>query len=127
MSGLIIVILIALVFIIVYQIGKSSEYAAVIRGEEIVNQKTNRTIAWLLVAFFVLGLYGIWMCNEYSKDKMLPIAACKTGENYDKMFNVTLIVTGIVFFATQAVPFWFAFKYQSSEKRKSSFHFSHDN
>ncbi len=127
MSGLIIVLLIALVFIIIYQIGKSSEYAAVIRGSEVVGRRTNKTIAWLIVVSFLLGLYGIYVCNEYFKGKLLPVAACKTGENYDSMFMVTLMVTGAVFFATQAVLVYFAFKYQASEKRKTTFFFSHDN
>jgi cytochrome c oxidase subunit II len=127
MTDLIIVLLVVLVFVIVYQIGRTSEFASLINGQEKAEKRNNRTIATLLVAFFVLGLYGIWKCNEYFKDKMLPIAACKTGENYDKMFMVTLTVTGIVFFATQAVLFWFAYKYQSSDKRKSAFFFSHDN
>jgi cytochrome c oxidase subunit 2 len=127
MSGLIIVLLVVLVFIIIYQIGKSSEYASVISGEAQTGKGTNRTIAALLVLFFILGLIGIWQCNEYFKGKLLPIAASKTGVSYDTMFTVTLIVTGIVFFATQAVLFWFAYKYQSSEKRKTSYFFSHDN
>ena len=127
MTDLIIVLLVVLVFVIVYQIGRTSELAALINGQEKANQRTNKTIATLLVVFFVLGMYGIWKCNDYFKDKMLPIAACKTGVNYDKMFMDTIWVTGIVFFATQAVLFWFAYKYQASEKRKSSYFFSHDN
>ncbi len=127
MAGFIIFLLVLLVFVIIYQIGKSSELASIIRGEEYVKLKTNRTIASLFVIFFILGIYGIWKCNEYFKGMMLPIAACKTGERYDSMFMVTLAVTGVVFFATQAVLFWFAFKYQSSEKRKSSYFFSHSN
>ena len=126
MSGLITILLIVLVFIIIYQIGKASEYAGVMRGEEKVRFKTNRVIAWLLVAFFLLGLYGIYKCNEYFKPLMLPVAGCENGVNYDSMFFVTLVVTGIVFFATQAVLFWFVFRYQSTENRKS-FYFAHSN
>jgi len=126
MSALITLTLIILVFVIIYQISKASEYTAVIRGEEKVKLQTNRTIAWLLVIFFVLGIYGIWMCNDYFKDKMLPVAACESGVHYDSMFNMTLLVTGIVFFATQAVLFWFAFRYQSTEKR-TTFFFPHNN
>ncbi len=126
MSGFITVLLIFLVFVIIYQIGKASEYASVMRGEETVKFKTNRVIAMLLVAFFLLSLYGIWKCNEYFMPMMLPTAACENGVNYDGMFKVTLIVTGIVFFATQTVLFWFVFRYQSTEKRKS-FYFAHSN
>ncbi len=126
MSGFIVITLIILVFIIIYQIGKASEYASVIRGEEKAKAQTNRTIGWLLLLMFPLGCWGIWECHEIFKDRMLPIAACKSGENYDMMFNITTLVTGIVFFATQFVLFWFAFRFQDNGKR-TSFFFSHDN
>lgn len=126
MSGFITIALIVLVFIIVYQIGKASEYAGILRGEEKVKAQTNRIMAWLLVAFFVLGMYGIWKCNELLASHLLPESASVEGMAYDKMFNVTLIVTGIVFFATQALLFWFAFRYQATGKR-TAFYFPHNN
>lgn len=126
MSVSIIIALIILVFIIIYQIGKASEYAVVLRGEEKVKMQANRAIATLLVIMFALGMWGIYECNELFKDKLLPIAACKTGENYDSMFKYTIIVTGIVFFATQFVLFYFCFLYQDKGKR-SSFFFAHSN
>jgi cytochrome c oxidase subunit 2 len=126
MSVFITVALVILVFIIIYQIGKASEYAVVLRGEEKVKAQTNRVVAFLLLVMFILGMWGIWECHELFKDKMLPIAACKTGENYDAMFKYTIIVTGIVFFATQFVLFYFCFLYQHKET-KSSFFFAHSN
>lgn len=126
MSGFILISLIILVFVVIYQIAKASEYAAVLRGEKKINAQVNRAIAFLLLAMFPLGLWGLWECHTYFKDMMLPVAACKTGVAYDQMFNVTTIVTGIVFLLTQAVLFWFCFKYQSNEKR-SSFFFAHSN
>jgi cytochrome c oxidase subunit 2 len=126
MSVSIIIALIILVFIIIYQIGKASEYAVVLRGEEKVKTQTNRVIAILLLVMFFLGMWGIWECNELFKERMLPIAACKTGENYDSMFNVTILVTGIVFFATQFILFWFCFRFQNTGKR-SAFYFAHSN
>lgn len=126
MSGFIITTLIILVFIIIYQIGKASEHAAILRGEKKVNGQVNRAIALLLVAVFLFGMWGIWACHNYFKDMMLPVAACNTGVSYDKMFNVTTAVTGIVFFLTQATLFWFCYKYQASDKR-SSFYFAHSN
>jgi cytochrome c oxidase subunit II len=126
MSGFIIALLVVLVFVIIYQIGKASEYASLMRGEETVKYKTSRVIGWLLVAFFVLGVYGIYACHQYFQDKMLPIAASENGVQYDLMFEYTVIVTGIVFFATQALLFWFAFRYQATATRKSHF-FPHSN
>ncbi len=126
MSVFIIITLIVLVFVIIYQIGKASEYALVLRGEEKVRAQTNRAIAILLLVMFALGVWGIWECNEMFKGQLLPVAACKTGENYDMMFNVTIMVTGAVFFLTQFILFWFCFKYQSNDKR-TSFYFPHNN
>jgi len=126
MSGFITTVLILLVFIIIYQIGKASEYAGVLRGEEKVKARTNRVIAWVLVGVFILGMYGIWFCHDILKDRLLPVSASKQGERYDMMLYLTLIVTGIVFFITQFVLFYFAFRYQSTEKR-TSFFYPHNN
>ncbi len=126
MSGFLIIVLILLVFVIIYQIAKASEYAAILRGREKVERQTNRTIAWLMVAMFVLGVWGIYECHMYLMDKMLPIAASDHGEKYDAMYKVTTIVTGIVFFLTQGLLFWFAFRYQSTEKR-TAFFYPHNN
>ncbi|MFI5196013.1 MAG: cytochrome c oxidase subunit II [Chitinophagales bacterium] len=126
MSVFITITLIILVFIVIYQIGKASEYAGVLRGQDKMNAQANRTIAFLLLILFFLGMWGIWECHQLLKGRLLPIAACKTGENYDTMFNVTIIVTGIVFFVTQAVLFWFCFRFQASDKR-STFYFAHSN
>jgi cytochrome c oxidase subunit II len=126
MSVFLIITLIVLVFIIIYQISKGSEYATVLRGQEKMNAQANRAIGWLLVIMFLLGMWGIWECNELFKGRLLPKAACRTGENYDSMFAVTVMVTGIVFFLTQALLFWFCFRYQSTEKR-TSFYFAHNN
>lgn len=118
--------LVTLFFIIVYQIAKTSEYATTLRGEEKVRAQTNRLMAWLLMAFFFIGCYAIWRCHEALIGRMLPESASVQGRNYDSMFTVTLIVTGIVFFATQALLFWFSFKYQSTEKR-TAFYYPHNN
>ncbi len=64
MSGLIVTALVVLVFIVIYQIAKASELATVLRGEEKVKAQTNRLMAWLMVAFFVLGMIGIFRCHE---------------------------------------------------------------
>jgi len=126
MSGFIIIALIVLVFIILYQIAKASEFASILRGEEKVKAQTNRTMAWLLLIFFFVGLWGIWECHVLLKDKMMPASASVEGVAYDNMFATTLVVTGIVFFATQALLFWFAFRFQATEKR-TSFFYAHNN
>jgi cytochrome c oxidase subunit II len=126
MSGSLTIVLILLVFIIVYQIAKASEYATILRDEAKVNAQTNRLMAWLLVAFFIFGIWGIWECHQALKDRLLPPSASEEGVEYDAMFETTMWVTGIVFLITQAILFWFAYRYQSTEKR-TAFFYPHNN
>ncbi|RZK47043.1 MAG: cytochrome c oxidase subunit II [Pedobacter sp.] len=126
MSGLIVTALVILVFIVIYQIAKASELATILRGEEKVKMQTNRLMAWLMVAFFFLGAYGIWKCHVALADKMLPESASLEGVNYDHMLIVTLWMTGFVFVITQVALFWFVFRYQATETRKAFF-YSHNN
>jgi len=126
MSGFIITALVILVFIVVYQLAKASEYTVVIQGEEKVAAKTNRLMAWLMLAFFVLGLFGLYKCHVYLVDMLLPESASNHGDNYEFMLKWTLIVTGIVFFLTHIMLFYYIFKYQATDKRKALF-YSHNN
>ncbi|MFA6060561.1 MAG: cytochrome c oxidase subunit II [Taibaiella sp.] len=126
MSGLIVTALVILVFIVIYQIAKASELATILRGEEKVKLQTNRLMAWLMVAFFVLGMIGIYKCHIDLIDKMLPESASMEGVHYDSMLMVTLILTGFVFFVTQLLLFYFVFRYQATETRKAFF-YSHNN
>ena len=126
MSGLIVTALVILVFIVIYQIAKASELATIIRGEENVKSQTNRLMAWLMVAFFILGMIGIWKCHEAMIGKMLPESASVQGDHYDSMLIVTLALTGFVFFVTQALLFWFIFRYQQTAHSKAFF-YSHNN
>jgi cytochrome c oxidase subunit 2 len=126
MSGLIVTALVILVFIVIYQIAKASELATIIRGDEKVKSQTNRLMAWLMVAFFILGMIGIWKCHEALIGKMLPESASVQGDHYDSMLIVTLALTGFVFFVTQALLFYFIFRYQATEHSKAFF-YSHNN
>ena len=118
--------IIALIFIVIFQIAKASEYVSVLKGEEVARKQSNKINGFLMVAFMVLGFVGIYVCNEYLFDKTLLAqeSASIQGEKVDQMIWITLIVTGIVFVITQVLLFWFAFKYQENDNRKVFF-FAH--
>lgn len=126
MSTTWIVIALILGFVIVFQIAKASEYVSILRGEERTRQESNRINAFLLLAFLILGLLGVWYCHEKLIGKVLPEAASNHGERIDTMLLITIIVTGIVFVITQIALFWFSFKYQEKEGRKA-FYYPHNN
>lgn len=128
MSGYFILIILVLAFVLVFQISKASEYVSVLKGEEKSFKQSNRINAFLFILFMVLGLAGAWWCNEllYDRTLLAQPAASDHGEKIDYMLWLTIIVTGVVFLLTQVLLFWFAFKYQYSEKRTSYF-FPHNN
>ncbi len=128
MSGYFILIILVLAFVLIFQISKASEYVSVLKGEEKSFKQSNRINAFMFILFMVLGLAGAWWCNDllYDRTLLAQPAASDHGEKIDFMLWLTIIVTGIVFLITQVLLFWFAFKYQYSEKRTSYF-FPHNN
>ena len=128
MSGFFILAILGLAFLVVFQIAKASEYVSVLKGEEKTFLQNNRVNAFLFIVFLVAGLVGVWYCNElyYGKTLFVQPSASEHGEKIDKMMWITLAVTGVVFFMTQIMLFWFAYKYQYSEKRKA-YYYPHNN
>ncbi len=81
-----------------------------------------------MIAFLIAGLIGVWYCNKWYYPKTLfPMgAASEEGKSIDTMLWITIVVTGVVFFITQILLFWFSFRYQETDKRKPLY-FTHSN
>jgi len=91
--------IIVLIFVVIFQIAKASEYVSILKGEEASRQQNNKINGFLMVAFLILGFIGIYVCNKayYGKTQLAQGAASIQGEKVDQMLWVTLIITGIVF------------------------------
>jgi len=126
MSTIFLLAILLLGFLITFQIAKASEYVGILKGEKKTFEQNNRINGFLMIVFMVLGLIGIYWCNELYKDDFLDNPASEHGVKIDRMLYITIIVTGIVFLITQVLLFWFAFKYQHAENRKAFF-FPHNN
>src|SRR5436190_1254925 len=118
MQTVFIVAILLLGFLITFQIAKASEYVAVLRGEEKAKKQTNKVNAFMLLAFLILGLIGVYYCNENLKGRILGTPASNHGVLIDRMLYITIAVTFFVFVITQVALFWFPFKYQQSDTRK---------
>ena len=118
---------IVLIFVVIFQIAKASEYVSVLKGEEVSRKQNNKINGFLMVAFLVLGLIGVWYCNKlyFHKTLLAVDSASVEGARVDSMLWLTIAVTGIVFVLTQIVLFWFAYKYQDSGRKV--FYFPHNN
>lgn len=128
MSMFFTIAVIVLVFLVIFQIAKASEYVSVLKGEEKSRAQQNKINGFFMIAFLVLGLVGVYWCNEllFKKTLLAHESASVQGEKVDSMLWVTLVVTGVVFFITQIALFWFSYKYQENPKRKA-FYFPHNN
>ena len=120
MKEFFLVAIVIMIFIVIFQIAKASEYVSVLKGEENTRRQNNKINGFLLIVFLVLGLAGAWYCNElyYGKTLFPQGSASLEGEKIDLMLYITIAVTGVVFVITQVLLFWFAFKYQEKDGRK---------
>jgi cytochrome c oxidase subunit II len=130
MTALIILLCVVMLAIVAVQIGKVSELSARIRGEKEAQKETNEWNARGMVVFGVLFLvFCVVSASFYMQDMLWygpHTSASKHGHLIDHMFNITLVATGIVFFATQILLFWFGYKYRGREGRKVLY-MPHDN
>lgn len=130
MTALMLILCVVLIGIVIVQIGRVTELAAKIRGEEEAQQDSNNRNAFLSMVFLVLFLLGCIVSAMYYKDSILWYgphqSASEHGGALDSLFNITLFFTGIVFVITHILLFWFAYKYRGRPDRKALF-VSHDN
>jgi cytochrome c oxidase subunit 2 len=123
---LIIAVLVAVFFV---QIGKARELASIIREDNTEEYETNTFQGGLGMVFMVSFLLACVLSFIYYIPYILGwgpnTAASAHGPSVDYMFNITLLFTGIVFFATQFLLFWFAWKYRG-KKGARAVYWSHD-
>jgi len=126
MQTIFIIAILGLGFLITFQIAKASEYVAVLRGLERARKQSNRINGFMLLAFLILGLIGVYYCNVKLSGKILGEPASDHGVLIDRMLYITLAITFIVFLITQVALFWFSYKYQESDNRKP-YYYPHNN
>ena len=80
----------------------------------------------LFALFLIVGLYGVYWEYTVHGNMILPEAASEHGKKIDQMFNITLILTTIVFIATHILLFGFAYIYKYTKKRKA-YYYPHNN
>ncbi len=126
MSTYFLIAILLLGFVITFQIAKASEYVGILKGEKKNNEQNNKINGFLMVLFLVLGLIGVYYCNDILAGRILGESASVQGEKIDRLLYITIAITGIVFFVTQILLFWFSYRYQYNEKRQA-YYFPHNN
>jgi cytochrome c oxidase subunit II len=130
MTTLIVLASIALLIVVAVQIGRISELSAKIRGEESAELESNnfnaRLGVFFVVAFLVTCVASAWYYKNYMLGYGPLTQASEHGPKIQRLFNITLFFTGIVFVLTHIALFWFAYKYRG-EKGKKVLFIPHDN
>jgi cytochrome c oxidase subunit 2 len=115
-------ILLLLVLTFVFDI---AAYAQKLTGKKVAN--ANKINAWLMLIFLVVGMFfAFWELYAHGKYTKVYNSSSIHGVDYDSMFMITFILTGIVFVITQVFLFVYAFMYQHKEGRKAAY-VSHNN
>ena len=130
MTAIITLLCLILLVIVIIQIGKVSELAGRIRGEADVQRESNYWNSRLGMVFMVLFLVGTIVTAYMYKNYMLGYgpheSASAHGGVLDQMFDITLLITGVVFIITQIALFYFPYKYRQRPGNKADF-MPHDN
>jgi cytochrome c oxidase subunit II len=119
MSPTLVIVAVALIFIVIFQLAKISEYTSILKGKEGVDEENNNYASWMFMGFLVISfILVVWSLYKFVP-MMLPVSASVHGKWIDSMFNVTLFFTGIVFVACQVALFYFAWRYSHRKDRKA--------
>jgi cytochrome c oxidase subunit 2 len=128
MLNLIIIIAVLLVLGILFTIFRVTTLVGVIKGDnKSAVTSSNKTQASLMLLFLITGISGFFYYSFGGLDDSFtqPIAS-EHGEITDRLFWITMAITGVVFIITHIFLFFFAYKYQHDEKRKAYF-YPHNN
>jgi cytochrome c oxidase subunit II len=130
MTTLLVLASIVLFIVVAVQIGRISELSAKIRGEEAVQEESNKSNSRLgmffMVGFLVFCVASAWYYKNYMIGYGPLEHASEHGAKIQSLFNWTLFFTGIVFILTHIALFWFGYKYRGEKGRKVLF-MPHDN
>ncbi|WP_258105103.1 cytochrome c oxidase subunit II [Marinoscillum sp. MHG1-6] len=128
MLNLIIVLAVILIVAILIAIFKVTTLVGIAKGDakkpEPSNNKLNAT---LLALFLVAGLFGFFYYSfgGLDEDFVQPIAS-EHGLITERLFWITMGITGFVFVITQIFLFGFSYKYQYKKDGKATF-YAHNN
>lgn len=114
-----------LVFVVINKTVKALELTQVLNDKPIAI-KWNRINGYMFILFGIGFFAAIaWEFNTHGR-QLLPVAASEHGALTDNLFNITLIITGIVFVLTHIALFLFSYKYKGTTERKAFFYSHND-
>src|SRR4051812_12877797 len=113
MISLLTLIVVVLAIIAIVRIVRILELVNVLGGheEEYITDKDNKNNGILFILFMVIGFASMIYFTIDAKKYLLPVAATKHGVLTDSYLNINFALIAVVFFITEILLFYYAFKY----------------
>ena len=124
MTAFLIIIVLALVAISFWQISKIYKLSKPSDNDDgiIANDKDNQRQAKIMFAFMIF-FYGLMIYSFLYLSKFyLPEASSEHGSGYDQLMFISIGVIMIVQVVTQALLFYFSYKYRGKKGKKALFY-----
>jgi cytochrome c oxidase subunit 2 len=121
-TSVLVILAIVMFALVIFQLAKTTEFVAILRGEDKTRLESDRINSRLMVVFLVAGMAALFWSVAYFKKHMILESASVHGEWIDSMFNVTLLFTGVAFVLTQIALFYFAWRYKHTKDRKALYY-----
>jgi cytochrome c oxidase subunit 2 len=120
------VLAVVLFFAIIFLVAKAQELSSFSKDAEEHLENVSDLQGKLLFAFLFIGFGGVAYCFYELGPRVLPLSASVHGDVVDSMFNITNIVTILIFILTHIALLSFAYLYRYKRNRKAYF-FPHSN
>jgi cytochrome c oxidase subunit 2 len=118
--------IVVLLFVVLVLIAKTQELTADLKDGKMSFINQSRINGYFMLGFLIMMFVGSAYCFKILMPVMVPKAASIHGENTDFLFNVTMLIIGIVFILTQIALFYFAYRYNES-KGHDAYFYPHNN
>ena len=127
MTIFLILMLLILVTVSIWQVTKIMELSqSKVESTQIADDIDNQTQGKLLFGFLIflygLTIFSFWMWG----DVLLPNSASLHGSEYDNLMWITFSVIFFVQTVTQALLYYFGYKYRGEKSRKALFYADND-
>jgi len=128
MTVFLVIIVIALFAVTLWQMSKIFQLSkdSNVASSQIANDKDNKTQGILMLAFavffYLLMIYCFWSYSKF----YLPEAASEHGSEVDTLLFISIGVIMFVQVITQALLFWFSYKYKGVKGYKALFYADND-
>jgi cytochrome c oxidase subunit II len=115
----IILVLVAIITFLVYRI---VYFLFIKKTLRVITNKTGSVNACIFPVFFVVGMSLLTWYSLINPNKFFRDASSIHGEWIDETFWTTLVITGLVFLATQFMLFYFPFHYRMKEAKPAVYY-----